>query len=344
MAHRLAFDDKSWALTSYIIVHPFTFDSQGNFVSQALLARAFFSMITTQIQEGSGGHPRQSTNLILTGNFDLKVTDKRDSTTTIATLQDFDVRAVNTPASLDMSRAVIGLRAVRSVNTSIGVSPRHRKFAEFAQTWGTNKYWGATLKDEDDILRASLSVPTYKWQKRHLAEYFALGPANGHDSSGQSIFEWLTSHGAPPIRDDQYGGVIASSADPLPALTIEDHIHGTKNTLFGADPAGVSQVSSASGTATGAVFLTSGSFADMKWRELEQFVRAVATREPGDENMIDLMHSFPITRLDQSVRETARPALDLAGSYSDDVRDFEGIAVWGLNPRDGEPEIDPLHR
>lgn len=321
---------RRWAISSYLLIHPFTFDNNnGNLASVPHEARAFFGLATIQRPGGAaadGQDPPQTADLPQGGDFRVLNNDVR-----IANLRAFDVRAVSTPSSLDMSRAVIVAHARNDPNTQITATPMDCTYQNFGEDVGATRYWGAELSTPDGImLRASLSVPTYRWDTGCLEEYLGLGPANSHGSDG-SIFGWLVDHGA------------AAQPGSLPTLTIHDVVCGVDNRLFGDDLNGRAQVANASG----AVFMMNGPLVDVKWRTLARFIRGVADGQQGPQDAVDLINLFPETELDQSVRETHLPVLGPGarlgrGGLGMSTPDFEGIMIWGLARR-GEGRAVPVH-
>lgn len=328
MAHYLKFDvdtttSRSWAISNYLLIHPFTFDNNsGELRSLPREARALFGLATIQRPGGGADQQDQPHTADLPRGCDLRI-DNRDNE--IANLRAFDVRAVSTPSSLDMSRAVIVAHARNDPRTRITATPMSCDYRAFGADVGAVRYWGAELSTADGImLRASLSAPTYRWDTGCLEEYLALGPANSRGSHG-SVFDWLVRHGARPPA-------------ALPALTIYDVVSGIENQLFGDDENGRAQVQQA----RGAVFMMNGPLVDLKWRKLARFIRGVAGNPP---DAVDLINSFPETELDQTVRETHRQALGQLGHGGLGVNtpDFEGIMIWGLTARGEDGRAVPVH-
>lgn len=345
MPHYLQFNvnrttPRTWAISNYLLIHPFTFDNNNGYLrSLPHEARALFGLAA--IQRPGGAADRQDQPLAvdqpltvdLPRDSDLEVLNGSDR---IANLEAFDVHAVSTPSSLDMSRAVIVAHA-RNPNTRITATPMGCRYDDFGRDLGGTRYWGAELSTADDgiMLRASLSVPTYRWDTGCLEEYLALGPANSEgpiSRSRGSVFDWLVRHGArPPAR--------------LPTLTIHDIVSGVENRLFGDDQNGRAQVQQA----CGAVFMMNGPLVDVKWRKLARFIRGVAdTNNPQYEDAVNLINSFPETELDQSVREThlrvLGPGARLGrGGLGVSTPDFEGIMIWGLTARGEDGRAVPVH-
>lgn len=313
-----------WPINSYLLIHPFSFDrNNGNVTSQPDHARALFGAVTVQRPVGQMG-PCQAAMMPGGGAFRVVNGDQQ-----IASLEAFDVHAISTPCSLDMSRALIVMHASQGRNTRITATPMQCNYADFDKQAAGIQYWGAELKINGTIyLRASLSVPTYEWGTRCLAEYFALGPANSVGANG-SIFRWLVHEGE--LAMGQNAGA------RLPALTIRDVLHGGENELFGMDGPGVQQMAGAQGV----VFMMNGLFVDWSWRALARFIRGIV-ENPRD--AVDLINSLPETKVDQSVRHThqrIQPELRGRDTVAVGTADFEGIMVWGLGPRDGR--VAPVH-
>ena len=329
MSHYLEFDDqrRPWAISSYLLIYPFTFNRvTGDLDSQPTEAWALFGLAAT----GRPGRHTDPQYRPQTTDFRLDSPETRNKScdfkvlnddAAIANLKAFDVYAVSTPSSLDMSRAVIVAHASNNPNTGITTTPLRCVYDEFGADRGIGRYWGAELSTSNGIiLRASLSVPTYQWNTGFLKEYVALGPANSRGSDG-SIFNWL-------VNQDRW----------LPTLTIGDVVSQVKNKLFGGDDSGRAQVKQASG----AVFMMNGPLVHVRWRTLVRFIRNVAG--PARQDAVDLINLFPETMLDQSVYETHMP--DVVHGRRElgvSTQDFEGIMIWGLTRRDGEEAPLPLH-
>lgn len=358
MSHRLEFTENkerepwtTWAISSYLLIHPFTFDdNNGDLQSLPREARALFGLATVQRPGGYADPPDpqdQPQTAELPRGCDFRVLNGDHE---VANLRAFDVHAVSTPSSLDMSRVVIVAHARNAPNTNITATPMPCEYDEFGEDVGSTRYWGTELYTSSDgiMLRASLSVPTYRWDTGCLEEYVALGPANSNGSNG-SIFDWLVRHGARPATA-QGGSQTQDRA--LPTLTIRDVVCGVENKLFGGDPSGRAQVRRASGV----VFMMNGPLVDVRWRTLARFIRKVAVGGTGRQadgrtglqNAVDLINSSPETELDQSVRETHLPVLGAGarlgrGGLGVSTPGFEGIMIWGLTARRGEGRVVPVH-
>ena len=322
--HHLKFGDtQEWQISSYLLIHPFSFDrTSGNVISQPERARALFGAVSVERPVGGVGFRQRMPE---GGRFRIV-----NGKTEIAILDEFDVRAISTPCSLDMSRALVVMHARQreEPQSRITVTPMQCKYADFGRgDRGGIQYWGAELRVGSAVyLRASLSVPTYRWGTSSLAEYCALGPANSEKAHG-SIFGWAVEEGGRNSGDA-----------PLPALTIHDVLHGTENELFGVDDSGVRQVA----RARGAVFMMNGLFVDWSWRELARFIQGIVEDQP---DAVELVNLLPGTKVDQSVRHTHQPVQDELrepDTVEIDTADFEGIMVWGLDPRD-EGMVAPVH-
>lgn len=349
MSHHLEFaaNEGPWAISSYLLIHPFTFDNNnGALQSLPREAWALFGLATIQRPGANADRQDQPQTADLPRDCDFKVVNGDRE---IANLRAFDVHAVSTPSSLDMSRAVIVAHARNDPNTKITATPMPCEYEEFGEDVGSTRYWGAELSTSDGImLRASLSVPTYRWDTGCLEEYIALGPANSNGSDG-SVFDWLVDHGSRSATAEDGSPTQDRS---LPTLAIHDVVCGVDNKLFGDDPSGRAQVR----RARGAVFMMNGPLVDVRWRTLARFIRKVvvggtgpqADGRTGLQNAVDLISSFPETELDQSVRETHLPVLGSGarlgrGGLGVSTPDFEGIMVWGLTARRGEGRAVPVH-
>ena len=351
MSHHLKFaaNEEPWAISSYLLIHPFKFDNNnGALQSLPDKAWAVFGLATIQRPGANADRQDQPQTADLPRGCDFKVVNGDRE---IANLRAFDVHAVSTPSSLDMSRAVIVAHARNDPNTKITATPMPCEYEEFGEDVGSTRYWGAKLSTSDGImLRASLSVPTYRWDAGWMEEYIALGPANSNGSDG-SVFDWLVDHGSRSATAKD-GSQQDRSLPFLPTLAIHDVVCGVDNKLFGDDLSGRMQVR----RARGAVFMMNGPLVDVRWRTLARFIHKVVNGATGSQadgrprlqNAVDLISSFPDTELDQSVRETHLPVLGSGarlghGGLGVSTPDFEGIMIWGLAARREEGRAVPVH-
>ena len=334
MAHTLRFDNTSCSIADYLVVHPFAFNALGQLQIEPHRASAFFNLVTTRVQHQQG-RQRETAELPDFGDFEIWNNEER-----ILCLSQFDVRIASTPASLDMGRATWVMRGMQVPDVNIAFTPIHSIYNLFAVDQGHTSYWGAEV---GEALRASLSVPVYGWQgDQYVAEYFALGPANSAPSGASSLFDWVVSRGAPPSPANQ--GVDPTPSGVLDLLRVQDLKTGETNDFFGDGPGGIAQVAGGVSATTGAVFVVNGAILETEWRSLATLIREIATVGVSDGDIIRLMERFPVSKLDQTVRATASPETRVSGEFAINTSDFEGIALWNLNMRDGDGPVTPMHR
>ena len=332
MAHSLRFNDVSCAIADYLVVYPFTLNGSGCLLVQPHRATAVFSLISAQVP-ANVVRVQETKALPTTGDFAVWDDEQR---TEILKFSKFDVKLASTPASLDRSVATWLLRGALDIGVSLDFQPLKSRFANFAK----RRFWGATLEaDGNELLHASLSMPVYSMEHRHIVEYCALGPAGSADDS---VFAWVARNGAAPVAIGAGGVKAQAGANPLGKLTVKDLGNQQTTSFFGGDDGGLMQIAgSGERPARGAVFVMNGSVLRAQWPAVVAVIRDMASAN-NEGQWGGVMERLPMAELYQSVSGTAAADKRTTADFSIETPDYEGIALWGLGSRGGA-DI-PIHR
>ena len=339
MARVLSAGVQKVGIADYMAVFPFAFNSQGCLTLRPKGTRVVVNMVSAQAAGSGEWHSRLAD---ARGASDLQIQD--DEERVILSMNDFRFMRVSMMASLDMTIARLVLGGAGSGDTWMYFDPLEFSFDEFPKSEDGRGVWGAEiLSGGKELLRASLSVPTYAPSSKsfrdpssvfYVNEYAALGPANSHgasDKGEKSVFQWLIGQGLPmQLRTGTTREFVPKTAtDPFAGFTVKDLISGRFN-QFGGESAKAQLKST-----KGAVFVVNGDWLlnHTPWRELLGTVRIVAEagiRDDPRASVGQLLDSFPAASdFDQTVSQTTREVH--LENYGVETPEYEGILLWDLD-------------
>ncbi len=322
MTYELQVGSRNIPISGYLAVQPFGFDAEAQYISRA--DRVCVIVNVCQTQSATSDFRVETADLPEWGDFDINA---RNATTVLA-MKDYALRLAATPHSIDMGRAIWVLTPrPDNPERTIKFTPPSVRQTRWNARGMSQYFWGGGVKEGNtELLRASLSVPTYeRWgDEWFLSGYLAAGPANA-GTNNNTLFEWFGA---------QNDGALLSR------LNISDERRARENEIFGTD-----EDHQVDADTRGAVFVLNGRLLEAPWPELEQIVRKIA--EHDHTNTVDagyttIVRGMPITAVDQSLLACNAQENRSSASLGIESADFEGIVVWGLKQRSSGPAV-PIH-
>ena len=324
MTYELHVNQHKIPISGYLAVQPFKFDQQAQYI--ALTDEICVIVNVCQTQHQTRDFPAVTADLPEWDEFSIK----DGNGNTILTVDQYTLRLAATPHSVDMGRAIWVLTPRRdNPESTINFTPPSVHQSYWNAQGHSQYFWGGEVKEgSTQLLRASLSVPTYeRWNNGdwYLREYLAAGPANAQGGDGHMcLFKWFAK---------QWGGKPARVSE----LALRDVRRSQENKIFGRDE--LNQV----GVHTrGAAFALNGRLLEVPWPELQRIVREIAMHDSTSADYAAIVRAVPVTAVDQSLLACDGPENRSSASLGIQSVDFEGIAIWGMNPRSNEPAA-PMH-
>ena len=345
MSRVLLAGEQKIAIADYMAVYPFGFE-ESRLRLRPQDARVVVNMVSAQARDRSEWSSRLSEARDANA---FAIEDDRGRQVLI--MNDFEMKCVSMAASLDVSIVRLVLGGTVSRGAMMEFNPDKATFRKFAYQKVNRQLWGGEISGGgDELLRASLSAPTYVTSEGgcYVREYAALGPANSHgggEKETASVFQWLVSQGRPMSAPTE-GAVPepTTSEDPIDALVVLDRISGRSNEFGGRDDERIATHEQLEG-AQGAVFVVNGYWLleDTPWRSLMRTVKTVATRGvDGDRSANALLDCFSAaSAFDQTALQTKEEAGDTPRGI--DTPEYEGILLWGLGDPSGGELSDFMH-
>ncbi|MBP5990686.1 MAG: hypothetical protein KA766_11835 [Piscinibacter sp.] len=315
MAYTVRHRKAQHALAGFVVALPFNFNNSNHLV--LLPDRAFAVLNLVLAQSSEAAYPALSQALAGRGRFELL--DENLSARVV--LEDFVPVRVLSSQSTDLASShwVLGGNAATACQVQFNgvASP----FPNFLADHYDHFYWGGRINDQDGThLNLSYLEIDHDVMGQSLASLLCIGPSGA--SGAGSVFNRIVGQGTWMVEQD--GKVIHGAQGYLSELKIEDQRRNAQAVLFGQSPQAAAQVSKA----TGAVFLSLGSYNRLPPAQLERLVRHGAVDKGHLKQMWDK------SWLRSTSQDVARTTDDYAHDVTTQANSvFEGLTVWGLQPR-----------
>lgn len=326
MSYEVQYKDKTYTLTGFVVVLPFSFDSSSRLKLQPCQATTILGFSFEASEDAE--YPIFSRDLEGTSDrFELR--DEHGITK--ITLHDHAPSRILSSQSTDLGRSTWIVRGTESEGCKIeftgDLAERYQRFNKNAKR---RFYWGGELKEQNtSLLKASYVDFDYDLIDKYVSRCLMFGPSGFGDGS---IMNWIIEKGKWQRRGSK--GAEAQSSQVLDGLTLTDLRRKTSFTLFGTDDSGKGQVvkDKKNSKTGGAVFLFQGSYSQLLPSHLAQITQLSASMDGH----------LQISALEALRTIAAQKCVDTVQEYNSeddeggDGRVFEGMCLWHLDDREDE--------